>query len=429
MKKFFKTIKTFFLRFFPCDSEDRLLFNILKVLLFVLVIMTVCALAYLCYATANAITGNVTKFYDDMFRDFSQIGYYAVKRNAFSMENGSSYSAFFLLMMWPFAAIFKKDLDAMGVVQEFGEAENLIIISSYRFWIAFFLFYAVCFVLLYLVTRAFIKKHSLNVKGVFIVFLISGPALAMLIRGNLLLPSLILTMVFLCWYDSKNKVAAEFALIALAVAGVLKIYPLVFGVFLLKDKKWFEIIRTALYFALFYILPCFCFDGGFKVYLENLFGFSVVDNKFTSIKNMSFAGIVYKLIFLPLTALGVPEYAAFDWVCMALALALLAFIVVAALVTRSYFKRCLLCVCALVLVPNVSYPYALIFTWIVFLTYFKDFSAHKTRTNFVFLILSCVTYLLPVCWYAQIIISVILIVLTFIAGVTAFKEKKLEVYT
>ncbi len=430
MKKFLTSIKNLLARVFPFDTEENIIKSVLKVLVGIFAVFMVFAVIYLCYALADSFCGNRPLFYDGIFSDFSQIGYYATKRNAFSMECGSSYSALFLLLMYPFGLIFKKDLDKIGVVPEFGETENLLTISSYRFWISYFLFYIIFFVLLYLVTRAFIKKHSLNISRVFLVFILSGPSIFMMVRGNILLPAIILTMVFLCWHDSKNPVVAELSIISLAVAGVMKLYPLIFCIFLLKDKKWFKVVRLALYFAFFYIVPCFCFEGGFKAYLDNLLNFSVgeSDLRYTTMKNLSFTSIIYKILFAPAVALGVKHYAVFDWISIAFALALLVFIFITGIRTRSYFKTCLLCVSAIILIPPVSYSYSLTFLWILFLTYFKDFSAHSMKENLIFLISTLIVYILPIAWFGQIVITILFIVLTFFTGVSVFKEKKLEVY-
>ncbi|MDE6597506.1 MAG: glycosyltransferase 87 family protein [Clostridia bacterium] len=437
MKKFLSSVKNKFAGWFPFDTKENIKRSVLKVLVIIDVIFLLFAVVYLCGALAYSLTNKYSltdkypEFYEGIFSDFSQIGFYALRRDAFSMEVGSSYSAFFLLLMYPFALIFKKDINVAEELYglNFDEPQNLVIISSWRFWVSYLLFYAVCFVLLYFVTRAYIKKHNLEINRVFLVFLLSGPTIFTMIRGNMLFPALILTMVFLCWHDSKNPVLVELSILSLAVAGVLKLYPLIFCVFLLKDKKWFQVVRLALYFAIFYIVPCFCFEGGVKAYIHNLLNFSVgeSDLRYVTMKNLSFTSIVYKILFAPAVALGVKHYAVFDWISVAFAIALLVFIFITSIRTQSHFKTCLLCLCAIILVPPVSYSYSLTFLWIVFLTYFKDFSAHSMKQNLIFLISTLIVYILPISWFGQIVISILFIVLTFVTGVSVFKEKKLEV--
>ena len=438
MKNFLNSIKNKFVRFFPFDTKENIIKSVLKVLIVIDVIFLLFAVVYLCGALAHSLTNKYTpldkypEFYEGIFSDYSQIGFYALRKNAFSMEVGSSYSAFFLLIMYPFALIYKKDLNLAEQLYglNFGEPHNLVIISSWRFWISYLLFYAICFVLLYLVTRAFIKKHNLEINRVFLLFLISGPTIFTMIRGNILFPALILTMVFLCWHDSKNPVLVELSIISLALAGVMKLYPLIFCVFLLKDKKWFRVVRLALYFAIFYIVPCFCFEGGVKAYIDNLLNFSVgeSDERYVTMKNLSFTSIIYKILFAPAVALGVKHYAAFDWISVAFAVALLVLIFITSIRTNSYFKRCFLCLSAIILVPPVSYSYSLTFLWIVFLTYFKDISARSLKENLVFLISTWVCYILPISWFGQIIITILIIVLTVLTFISIFKEKKFEVY-
>ena len=49
---------------------------------------------------------------------------------------------------------------------------------------------------------------------------------------------------------------------ALGFSFAIKLYPAIFGLFLLKDKKWFPAVRCAIYGAIFLIVP-FAWMGGF----------------------------------------------------------------------------------------------------------------------------------------------------------------------
>lgn len=80
-------------------------------------------------------------------------------------------------------------------------------------------------------------------------------------RGN----NVLYTFFFLCLYvfynSSSNKKMQEISYISLAIAAGLKMSPAIFGVFLLKERRWKEAVRCAIYGLILFILPIFFFDG------------------------------------------------------------------------------------------------------------------------------------------------------------------------
>lgn len=99
-------------------------------------------------------------------------------------------------------------------------------------------------------------------------------------RGNIIILSLLCTMFFVFFRHSANKYIRELALILLAVAAGLKMYPAVFGILLLYDREYARASRTVLYGVLFFILPCFAFVeglGGIRLMFEEISRFTVQD--------------------------------------------------------------------------------------------------------------------------------------------------------
>lgn len=97
--------------------------------------------------------------------------------------------------------------------------------------------------------------------------------------------------------NSENRILRELALIALAVAFGLKLYPAFFGMLLLYDKQYFRAIRTAIYGLLLFFLPFLAFHEGFSgisLFFETLFswngGYSI------EIYGLEFAGFSGKQI-------------------------------------------------------------------------------------------------------------------------------------
>ncbi len=116
-------------------------------------------------------------------------------------------------------------------------------------------------VLLVLLCAGNLKKATLPKKifGFFAIF--NYPVLYMLERGNILIYCLLATAAFVFYYDSESKVKRELALLALAFAFSLKIYPAILGVVLLVDKRYKDAVRCAVYGLLLLLLPSFFFGG------------------------------------------------------------------------------------------------------------------------------------------------------------------------
>lgn len=144
------------------------------------------------------------------------------------------------------------------------------------FWIPFILYAAITFIIFIIALERF-KGGKLSEKILFIaVLLLSSPVLFLFERGNILFVALISSILYFSLYDSEKKWKRELALICLAVAFAVKIYPIVFGVLLLRDKRWKEILRLIVYCIVLFVLPFFMFNGfeSMKLFIKQLMGVS-----------------------------------------------------------------------------------------------------------------------------------------------------------
>ena len=82
-------------------------------------------------------------------------------------------------------------------------------------------------------------------------------------RGNSVFIVLILLVFAMAFKDSDRKVLREIALILIAIAANFKLYPAIFGLLYLKEKRYKEAIRLTIYGVAFFIVP-FVFFGGIK---------------------------------------------------------------------------------------------------------------------------------------------------------------------
>jgi len=81
-------------------------------------------------------------------------------------------------------------------------------------------------------------------------------------RGNIIIIAMMCTLFFVLYYNAENKILSELALLSLAVAAGLKIYPALFGAVLLYNKQYKKAIRTVVYGVAFFVLPAFAFREG-----------------------------------------------------------------------------------------------------------------------------------------------------------------------
>lgn len=135
-----------------------------------------------------------------------------------------------------------------------------------------FLFVSIgCVILLLTVLQHLSKSSGWKLVLLTIVVLTCGPVLFVLERGNGAIFSVGLVGCFLLWYKNDNWMMRELALICLAIGAVIKIYPVLFGLLLLREKRWGQSLRCILYGLLLFLLP-YAFVGGWaalQAYITN----------------------------------------------------------------------------------------------------------------------------------------------------------------
>ncbi|MFZ4701606.1 MAG: glycosyltransferase family 87 protein [Candidatus Methylumidiphilus sp.] len=120
-----------------------------------------------------------------------------------------------------------------------------------------------------------------------LLLLLSAPFLFLFERGNILLVSLVTLMAFLFWKNSERPWIRELAYISLAISAGIKLYPAIFGLLLVYDRKYSAALRCMIYGVILFIVPFYVYGGitGIDEFLVNLsassasnsasFGFSV----------------------------------------------------------------------------------------------------------------------------------------------------------
>lgn len=84
-----------------------------------------------------------------------------------------------------------------------------------------------------------------------------------IMRGNIILLATSFSLYYMIFYDSKDKRLKQTALLSLAIAANIKVYPAIFGCLLIKEKRWKDIGLCILYSALLFFPLFFTYDEGF----------------------------------------------------------------------------------------------------------------------------------------------------------------------
>lgn len=355
-----------------------------------------------------------------IFSDFVSIMHAALADNPYALEDPASYPPTAILILYPFAWICRGVFDTYSHIsnENIDELTSNVILHA-EFWIAIVLFFLICIVSIWI---AIVKKYRLDAKAslkVGITAMLSAPFVYAIMRGNTIYFALVFLLLFLLLYNHPRAWAREIAYICLAISGAIKIYPLFFGVFLLKDMKWrniFAALRIAVYFAIIFLVSFYFFPAGtelFESFMGNLGGFMKETDRLLSLRNLSIVSILYKILYLISPALA----ASSTETVLSNILLVTIFITstVTAIAARSDLSRSVIASAVLILVPSISYFYILIFEIIPFLEYLRAYDSlplwKRKLYGAMFMFMFVTFLLLPQCFipHALIVMAMLII--------------------
>lgn len=91
--------------------------------------------------------------------------------------------------------------------------------------------------------------------------LFSSPFLFLYERGNILLYAIVFLYYFVSNNHSESKIVRELSFVALAVSCTIKVYPAIFGMILLKEKRYKDALHSLFYGILLFMIPFLCFGS------------------------------------------------------------------------------------------------------------------------------------------------------------------------
>ncbi len=202
----------------------------------------------------------------------------------------------------------------------------------------------------------FKKKQSTILS---ISLFLSGPILFTYQRMNLMFIALIFTLIFYIYYQSQNKYLKEIAIISLAIAANIKLFPAIFGLLLIKSRQKNLTIRCIIYGICLFALPVLISNGNTTHAPSEIANFYNSSTQFASTNYylticISLKAIVYRFLnhynYLVTNTL------------LNISLIISTIIIIACFfITKKKYQEYLLLVFLCVLLPTTSFWYSLVF--------------------------------------------------------------------
>ena len=257
------------------------------------------------------------------------------------------------------------------------------------------LMYLACSLVIALCIRKMMRDQCSGANDLFVVSVfVSGPFVFLLERGNVLLITFSLVMLFFTFQDSEKRWQRVLGYMSLAAAASMKLYPAVFAILLLKEKRYRSFWLTVVLGVTLFVLPFFFFEG-----VSSISAFFTGLLKSSSEQGARGFGLNYSfcnLISLIMGMVGVRvELPASFLSLVALLISLVIF-----LCAESHWQKVFACSLACVWVPSFSYTYTLVMFVPVFIAMAAQGELDK-RSLPVLILLTVTQVMLPssVVWF------------------------------
>lgn len=194
------------------------------------------------------------------------------------------------------------------------------------------------------------------------VTILSGPYLFCLERGNLLLLAIPFLMTYLRLYDSNNKKERFLAYLCLSISAAVKIYPAIFGLLTLREKRWKETFFLFLNGMFFFMAPfaSFGFGESFSGFIRGMMLSSGMQGNWGMGYSFSLKNLTKVLLSILNSEIEIYDNFIFMLIVGVCTVALF-------FISREKWCRILALSLACVWIPEISYTYTLLLFVVVFL--------------------------------------------------------------
>jgi len=219
-----------------------------------------------------------------------------------------------------------------------------------------------------------------------VLLLVSWPTFFVLIRANINIAILPLILLFLIGYRSTNPLYRKIALLAICIAGAMKLYPILFCALYLREKDWTSIAKAIVIFLSLIVLPFLFFKGGLSnisLFINSILDFSSYELSYYNPNDVSIAGIFRTIA----VAIGLDQ-ALLKTVGMCVSVILALMLLLSALKCKTDYISILLITIIVIALPSPNYMYAMIFSYPALILAIKYFMENRDYTAlFPFIVL------------------------------------------
>ncbi len=265
------------------------------------------------------------------------------------------------------------------------EANDMFAVRAYQTGlIIYFVFTFFSIYIFSVIVKKNYCKNNVESSLFFILMVFSLPFIFAVERGNSIILCIDFLLIYCFGYNSENKIIKHIALISLAIATAMKIYVVVFGILLLREKKYKDAIICCIYGIIAFFVP-FLFlaeeSRSLKVLINNILftsGDFSEDHYGYKLSVASILDILTKVTHLDFSVLNITINL------------LLFFVILLALINPNLEKwKPLAFLCfGMICIPAFSFTYTLLFMvipLIEFLKYCKEGST-KSKINIIYLL-------------------------------------------
>ena len=215
------------------------------------------------------------------------------------------------------------------------------------------------------------KKYNVP-DYILIPLLLSSVFLFSIERGNFVFISAACINYYLAFYDAKDLFHKYFSLICICVAATLKGFPVLFGLLLLQDKRYKDIIFCVIFTLIIAFVPFFFLNGGFANFTKMMENVSLNNDAY--IHNFNYMFGLHKLVFLGGVLTHLPESTLDNAVGVTriVEAVMMLLSIILALLDNKRWRQLILIVCAVLLYPINSGFYCALFLFPVLISFFQD---------------------------------------------------------
>lgn len=327
---------------------------------------------------------------EQLFGDFLETISYVFSANPYTGATAgvkTIYLPFSFLILAPYAWM------CQPVIQRYfaGEVTLAYVHHEPRFLLTYFVFFAINITLILVILWKMSGFHGQDLLFFLVSCALNGAVLFTFGRGNVMLLAFLFVLLFFWLKDSPNKWLRELSFVALGCASAIKVYPAMFALIFIRERRFLDLLRTALYSAFLVFVPFLFISGGLsnvRPFVSNLIEFSK-EGRGLGFTNISMDAFWAKIIWLFEQMTGsdlAVLYKVFSWV--------FSIAIVLAITILSFWKKddrnelqyLILLVGAYVLFQTVSYMYVYIFFLLVHVLLFQRFDALSLRQKRSYLI-------------------------------------------